>query len=445
MTIGRKGRVSIMISNDAAPNSPHKYSIREWHLWRNSGGLIALLLFIEAVAMAGSLSTLPSVSLSGSEITRAVILMVCCLVYEESSRRVEALRFRFGTGHHADMTSVWMVAAAISLEPFVAVIAVLVFRTVVWFSSQRKFGMKLYRQVYTAATMICACLAIGYVLARFGLALETIPSDLLAAIAIIIAILVFTAVNRILVVAALVIATKSISPATLIGSFEDNAIEFATLSLGGITAVLLLGHPWLVVLVLAPMAALQRSTLVKQFQQAAMTDAKTGLLNAVAWQQLAVRELARAKREQVPAALLMIDLDHFKAVNDGYGHLAGDAILRSVADTLLAELRDYDAVGRFGGEEFVVLLPDADTARSILVSERLRHAIAEATTGHRELSETAGPLTVSIGVASFPAHGFELEDLMRAADAALYRAKNLGRDRVVLWSPDTDLGVENLV
>src|SRR5450755_1096592 len=114
MTIGRKGRVSIMISNDAAPNSPHKYSIREWHLWRNSGGLIALLLFIEAVAMAGSLSTLPSVSLSGSEITRAVILMVCCLVYEESSRRVEALRFRFGTGHHADMTSVWMVAAAIS-------------------------------------------------------------------------------------------------------------------------------------------------------------------------------------------------------------------------------------------------------------------------------------------------------------------------------------------
>jgi diguanylate cyclase (GGDEF)-like protein len=306
---------------------------------------------------------------------------------------------------------------------------------------QRQIGMKPHRLLFSAATMVWGCLAVQFVLGRFGLRLQTVPSDLHAALAVIVAILVFTAVNRTLVVLAIGMATKSLSPGMLVGSWEDNAIEFASLSLGGITAVLLLGHIWLVVLVVAPMAALQRSMLLKQFQQAAMTDGKTGLLNAVSWQQLAVRELARAKREHIPAALLMIDLDHFKAVNDVYGHLAGDAVLVTVAESLKHELRDYDAVGRFGGEEFVVLLPDTDTARAILVAQRLREAIAIATVGHRDLSAAAGPLTVSVGVATFPSHGFELDELMRAADAALYRAKSQGRNRVVLWSPDSGLGI----
>jgi diguanylate cyclase (GGDEF)-like protein len=430
-----------MVNSDSALNPSHKYGLREWQLWRNSPALIALILAVDLLAIIVSALSWRTFSLSEGELTRAVTIFFCCIGYEECSRRLEGLRFRFANGPNADMTSVWMVSAAIVLPPIDAVIVVVSFRAVRWVLYQRNVGMKLYRTVFTAATMVWACLGVSFVLRRFGLALDSVPSDLHAAVAIIVAILVFTTVNRVLVVAAVGLASRSFAPSLLVGSWEDNAVEFATLSLGGITAVLLLGHPWLVVLVLAPMAALQRSTLVKQFQEAAMTDSKTGLLNAVAWQQLAARELARAKREKSPAALLMIDLDHFKAVNDGYGHLAGDAVLRSIADCLTAELRDYDAVGRFGGEEFVVMLPDADTSRSILVAQRLREAIAIATKGHRALGPDTGPLTVSVGIASFPAHAFELDDLMRAADAALYRAKREGRDRVVLWSPDTGSGV----
>ena len=431
-----------MVEKSAALKPPAKYSIRNWQLWTNSPGVIALILGVEAVALLGTLRALPGTSLNSSEIWRAIVIVVACIAYEECSRRMQALRFRFGAAHYTDMTSVWMIAAAIALQPFVAVLTVVAFRTGLWLIYQRKIGMKFYRALFTTATMVCACLAVSFVLDSFGLGLQTVPSDFGAAVAVISAILVFTLVNRALVVAVVAMATKTFSKSSLVGSWEDNAVEFATLSLGGITAVLLLYHPWLVVLVVAPMAALQRSVLVKEFQEAAMIDSKTGLLNAISWQQLSIRELARSKREESPAALLMLDLDHFKAVNDKYGHLAGDGVLRTVADALKAELRDYDAVGRFGGEEFVVLLPDTDTARSIVVAQRLREAVSEATTGHRDLGGSPKPLTVSIGIATFPDHGLELDDLMRNADSALYRAKHMGRDRVVLWSPDAGLDLE---
>jgi len=353
------------------------------------------------------------------------------------------MRVRFGDAMHADMTSVWTVAAALVLQPAYTVAVFVLARAWIWFSYQRHIGLKLYRQFYNATTVVLSCLAIGAATQIVGIKPQHIPSDLGAAAVILIGILTYTVVNRTLVVLAVSVATRTLRPGMLIGTWEDNAIELATLSLGGLTAVVLLGHPWLVFLVFAPMLALQHSSLVKQFKEAAMTDGKTGLLNAFAWQELAVRELARAKRDGEQAALLMLDLDHFKAINDSYGHLAGDAVLRAVANAVKAELRDYDAVGRFGGEEFVVLLPDADTARSILIAQRLRMAVAEVHVAYGESGKVAIPgLTASVGVASFPAHGFEVEDLLRAADSALYRAKRMGRDRVVLWSPDAEVDVE---
>jgi diguanylate cyclase (GGDEF)-like protein len=131
--------------------------------------------------------------------------------------------------------------------------------------------------------------------------------------------------------------------------------------------------------------------------------------------------------------VLIVDLDHFKVVNDVHGHLAGDVVLVEVARCLSNELRDYDTIGRFGGEEFVAVLPDVDAAGAVEIAERVRRRIGEIRTS--TLASTVAiasdaPLSASIGVSCYPEHGIEVDQLLRAADAALYRAKRGGRNRV---------------
>ena len=137
--------------------------------------------------------------------------------------------------------------------------------------------------------------------------------------------------------------------------------EVATLLLGVVTAGFVLRDPWLVPAVFVLVAVLHRSTLVKDLEVAAGNDTKTGLLTADAWHSLADQHLLRAERRGTPVAVLMIDLDHFKKVNDRFGHLAGDRTLKAVAVCVKEELRGYDAVGRFGGEEFIALLDGVAT------------------------------------------------------------------------------------
>ena len=126
----------------------------------------------------------------------------------------------------------------------------------------------------------------------------------------------------------------------------------------------------------------------------------------------------------------MIDLDHFKSFNDTYGHDAGDAVLREIGASLTKGVRAEDFVCRFGGEEFVVILPTADPAASLARAERLRSKARELTILHQ--GRSMGMITISVGVAVFPEHGMSPKELMAAADAALYEAKRGGRDRVVV-------------
>jgi len=124
----------------------------------------------------------------------------------------------------------------------------------------------------------------------------------------------------------------------------------------------------------------------------------------------------------------LIDIDHFKAVNDTHGHLAGDSVLRAVSDVLRDQLREYDVVGRFGGEEFVVLLPQTDEADALSIAERLRAHVAALSIPVQDGAAYVR-LTISIGVAALDAVGGEVTDLLAAADAALYFAKDAGRNR----------------
>jgi diguanylate cyclase (GGDEF)-like protein len=125
----------------------------------------------------------------------------------------------------------------------------------------------------------------------------------------------------------------------------------------------------------------------------------------------------------------MVDIDHFKRVNDTYGHLVGDQVLAGVATALRSQLRDYDVVGRFGGEEFVVLLPRADVAEARRVAERLRSRVGRMAI---PVDDAMITVTISAGVAIMSLHGDDLIELLAAADLALYRAKELGRDRICL-------------
>jgi diguanylate cyclase (GGDEF)-like protein len=191
------------------------------------------------------------------------------------------------------------------------------------------------------------------------------------------------------------------------------------------------------------MALLQRGALVAQLEEVAATDVKTKLLNALAWQQVAERELTALQHEGATGAVLIIDLDHFKDVNDRLGHLVGDAALVCVGDNLKRVLRQNDVVGRFGGEEFVALLPRIDVRTALLIAERVRaciRAVAQSEFCPTDISAEVlpRPLSASIGVATFPDHGSEIDDLLRAADAALYVAKRAGRDRVALAGGEPD-------
>ncbi|HWY21273.1 MAG TPA: diguanylate cyclase [Candidatus Acidoferrum sp.] len=159
-------------------------------------------------------------------------------------------------------------------------------------------------------------------------------------------------------------------------------------------------------------------------------DALTGLYNRRYLEEVMDREVRRASRAAQSLGVLMIDLDHFKSFNDSHGHDAGDAVLREIGASLTKGIRAEDFVCRFGGEEFVVILPTADLAASRARAERLRSKTKELTILHQ--GKSMGMITISVGVAVFPEHGMSPKELMVAADAALYEAKRGGRDQVVV-------------
>ncbi|MGH9803919.1 MAG: diguanylate cyclase [Candidatus Acidiferrales bacterium] len=165
-------------------------------------------------------------------------------------------------------------------------------------------------------------------------------------------------------------------------------------------------------------------------QRQAMVDELTGLYNRRFGEEYLRKLVALGRRFHRPFALLILDLDHFKSFNDAFGHLAGDRLLRAFAAALMRPMRQSALAARWGGEEFLVILPETDSEGALRVAERLRAAIAQV-----RLEETpATPVTVSIGAAVFPQHGGDEAEILSAADRALYRAKRAGRDRVELAS-----------
>ncbi|WP_261562243.1 sensor domain-containing diguanylate cyclase [Frankia tisae] len=200
-----------------------------------------------------------------------------------------------------------------------------------------------------------------------------------------------------------------------------------------VVAVLWAASPFLMLAVTPPVLLLQRSLLHADLLHAARSDAKTRLANAAYWRQVAEREINRAARAGRPLSVLLVDIDHFKRVNDRFGHLIGDVILLAVADTLRAAARPRDLVGRFGGEEFVILLTEVGREHAADIAERIRRQVAA--TRCRLDGRPPLSVTVSVGVATHHGTAGDLSALIARADTALYRAKADGRNRVHLADP----------
>lgn len=175
--------------------------------------------------------------------------------------------------------------------------------------------------------------------------------------------------------------------------------------------------------------ALSNVWLLEKVQKLADTDALTGVANRMRFDAVLTAEINRSQRSGEELGLLMLDIDHFKALNDRYGHQAGDEVLRRLASTIRSISRDFDTIARYGGEEFAIVLPTADLAACARAGERLRRAVED--------MEGSVQITVSVGAASYPRSAADADSLVRTADEALYESKRAGRNRVSVSTVQT--------
>ncbi|WP_406640210.1 GGDEF domain-containing protein [Amycolatopsis sp. WGS_07] len=409
-------------------------SLAQWNLWTQRPSLIAYCLLIETVAVVTTAITAFTEHVSGWDLLVFGLLSGFGLLQAELGREVERLRLMSGSPH-INLTSVWSFAGVLVLPS--ALVTGLVAILYLYLAVRRPYRLRRgapFRVVFNAALVVVTCQATAAVLSR------TPAPDLAAALhagwvgsgCLALATVAYFVIAALITIPGL--SAPDRSPRTLFGGWGDNLLEVATLCLGILTALAVTTMIELALCILPPLLVIHRAVLVKQLEIAATTDEKTGLFNTTGWHALAAHELDRAQRtDDAGFGVLMVDLDRFKRINDEYGHLSGDAVLRAVAAAITGAVRDYGSVGRFGGEEFVVLVPDAHQAEVRVVAERVRAAVARLTVEVPAASgrKTIDGLSASIGLATYPESGSAIDSLVHAADQALYRAKDTGRNKVV--------------
>jgi len=250
------------------------------------------------------------------------------------------------------------------------------------------------------------------------------------AVAGIVACIVAVAANHVILAPMVTLARGHSLRESGVFSFESLSTDFIVCTLGVAFAAFWHYNPWLIPFAIAPLLLIHRSLAIPQLQAEARVDSKTGLYNARHFASVMQEELGRAQRFQRPLSLIMADLDLLRDINNTYGHLAGDAVLRGIADIFRQQLRHYDVPARFGGEEFSILLPETPAEQAIEIAERIRRAVAAR---FFEVETSSEPIraTISMGVAAYPRDGADANELVHQADLAVYRAKLQGRNRVL--------------
>lgn len=383
---------------------------------------------------------------AGEHLLLAGTLSLLFVTHVELALRSGLLRRRSAELRFCDLCSVWTFVAALLLPPALAVTMAVPSLLHLYLRVRRPNGVPLHREVYSAAAVVLAIVAVAGVRGLTGVGEDY--QSLLGVLTVVLCLAAYAATTVLLVSVAIRLSRPESRWRTILRGGEIR-LELATLSLGGLVAAVAVPAGWpSVVLLFLPLVLLERTTMVAELERRVRTDVKTGLLTAETWQKLVGEEYEAAGRPGPPAwfGMLLLDLDHFKSVNDRYGHLAGDAVLGAVGEVIAAEVRASDLAGRFGGEEFVVCLtdlPGSDPARSTAVrdtAERVRRRVEAlrpgVVTGYGETA--IGGLSVSVGAATGRAPDTDPATLLARADRALYAAKRAGRNRVRVHGVDPE-------
>ena len=326
-------------------------------------------------------------------------------------------------------TIVFIVAAALLLPPELIAAVCIVQHLPEWIKERYPWYIQGFNIANYVAGAVAASAAAGVVLRS-----ETVTASPRGLTAGVVAAVVFVTLNHALLAVMLRLARGHRIRETGLFSVPAVATDFVLAALGMGFAAWWEYNPWFLPLAIAPLALVQRSLSVPRLEAEARLDAKTGLYNARHLEIVLREELERAKRFKRPLALILADLDLLRDVNNTHGHLAGDVVLRGVADVFREELRAYDIAARFGGEEFAIVLPETSLERAGEIADQIRRAVSET---RFEAPGSGKPIraTLSIGVAAFPETASTADTLLHEADIALYTSKSNGRNLVSLADP----------
>ena len=436
-------------------------------LWAQTRATITCVLLID---LAGLVTAVAGTLRASAPTTRDwwlfAALLTAGLAYTQFTRPAEERRRGADQAHkkieHVDQTSIWFASAGLVLPAPLAVVIVIALRSRRYLIARKPAGTF----ISSTATMIMSTVGVGWLREAVGgstwvtghVTVDAATS-VRSAIVLLGAIVVYNLAQTIPVGIYRGIRFGAWTLEETVGSLQDNLLIIETLLLAMLTAVTAATMPVGLALMLAlavrdtrqqgriAVAEEERKTLRSERDQAvsaATTDHKTGLLNPRGFDLFAGAALEVDQACGDPTSVLMLDLDHFKRVNDTLGHYGGDLVLKAVATILRRELREKDVACRFGGEELCALLPNTGLVDAIAAAERVRHEVEQldltvtAPAGGAPLRLGVGNVprcTVSIGVATSRPNTSSLTQLMTAADTAVYEAKNGGRNRVVAHDP----------
>jgi diguanylate cyclase (GGDEF)-like protein/putative nucleotidyltransferase with HDIG domain len=339
--------------------------------------------------------------------------------------RLFAVRTPADQTYHADIA--FLIPAALILPPELLALVAIVQHVPEWLKMRYRWYIQSFNIcIWTLATMGAWAFA-----RRLVLDSNWISSDSLRiAVAGLVGCIVLVLVNHAMLAMMLRLARGFTVRETGLFTLDNLSTDFVLAALGVGTYALAQENVWVIPFVLAPLILVHRSLSVPALQAEARVDPKTGLFNARHFAAALSEEIGRARRFERPMSLIMADLDLLRDINNSYGHLAGDAVLKGIAEVFRAQLRHYDVPARFGGEEFSILLPETPPEQALEIAERIRRAVAERTFDVETSSEPIRA-TVSIGVAGYPKDGTDANELIHQADLAVYRAKLQGRNRVL--------------
>lgn len=420
-----------------------RLAVREWQWWQLPG---LLRIYVAAVPVAAVVIIAVTAAHTGwreSDLVRFLLLTACGAVSVASTPRIA---YTSGGGVTRDFSTVWVVPIAILLPPVYTAVVPIVFVGIMHLLVHR--GVP-HRRVFTAASISVSYVAAGLVFRLFplsfaGPALGSGGHAFTWAIAVVACEFIGCRIQHFLVVG----AVKFSNPKARILSMELNrdALQglFVEIDLSVLVTVAVALSPLLVVIALPTVLLVRRFLVHPLLVAQSRVDSKTGLLNVSTWEAEAEAELSRAVRTRHAVAVALVDIDHFKLVNDTYGHLVGDRVLKAVADGLTGQSRGYDRVGRFGGEEFVLLLAQTAERDACKIAERLRDYVAslEVPVDDRPNAPRL-TVTISVGVTAMArGESYELADLLAASDSAMYAAKQAGRNQVAFARPLHDMGID---